>query len=246
MGDIDDMTAGNIVQIRPTTARADSRLNEGLANTDLNILDLYRDHDYGENPKTGPIENYKSRADNILSRMRQSGSGGGHTAPESRILMYALAVSLRARIVVELGYDQGTTTEALAWSGAHVIGIDSRMVGGASDYAVRLLRSYPNVTLLSCNAMTFLKTREDGSTDMVFIDDSHNSLHVTNEAKEVRRILRPGGVAVFHDTVYHPLWAVIEEAFPDWQRINLPARSPYKGMDECDMGLGVVRKPEEL
>lgn len=168
-------------------------------------------------------------------------SGGSHTAPEMRLMLYCLAAALRARDILETGYDAGSTTEVLAWTGARVVGVDdlSEYPGVDAEARGKMAR-YGNVELVLGDALEYLRNAPGGSFDLVFVDDGHDPAHVAEEARELRRVLRPGGVAVFHDTVQCALWGVLEEVFPDWQRVNLPAISPVAG---TDYGMGIVRKP---
>ena len=167
-------------------------------------------------------------------------SGGSHTPPETRYLLYSLAVSIRAKDILETGYDAGHTTEALCKTGANVVGVDD-----LSEYpetnalATQRLAKYENCELLNIDALRFLRCAPGESYDFIFIDDNHSSSHVHEEAKEVKRILRPGGIAVFHDTKYHKIWWIIMDVFPDWDKIEFPAISPIKNED---FGIGIVVK----
>ena len=168
-------------------------------------------------------------------------SGGANTPSAARLLLAALARLLDAQDVLETGYDAGTTTEALASVGGRVFGIDNLREYAAADAIAReRLAGYENVTLVNTDALTYLQDQDDASFDLIFIDDRHSAEHVRAEAIEVRRVLRPGGIAAFHDTIYCSLWAVVEDVFGDWQRIELPCPSPRMGRD---FGLGLVRKP---
>ena len=168
-------------------------------------------------------------------------SGGIHTPPEFRLWLTTLALGMHAREIVETGYDAGYTTLALALSGAHVVGIDNLSEYADADLVARRnLAGCRNVQLIQCDALGYLRGRVDESVDLIFIDDNHNPFHVHQEALEIRRVLRPGGYAVFHDTLSRELWHVIESVFPDWQRVQLPCFSPAAMQD---YGAGLVRKP---
>jgi len=170
-------------------------------------------------------------------------SGGIHTAPDARILMYALAKLIGARKIVETGYDAGYTTRALALTGARVIGIDNLAEYGNVDAGARaMLAEYDNVTLVKDNALAYLMNCESWSVDLVFIDDMHQPEYVGREANEVERILRLGGIAVFHDTAHiSGLMSVVNERFAGWQRLDLPAISPANGVN---YGITVLRKTQ--
>lgn len=178
----------------------------------------------------------------LLSQLDQpEWSGGSHTAPELRLLLFCLAHSLRATRIIETGSDAGYTTIVLAETGARVTGIDNHSeYPGIKPKAQERIAQYPNSKILEGDALAYLREQADDSIDFIFIDDFHEHYHVRPEALEARRILRPGGIAAFHDTTECKIWAIVEETFPDWQRIELPAISP--GLSR-DCGVGIVRKP---
>lgn len=178
----------------------------------------------------------------LLSKFDQpEWSGGSHTAPELRLLLFALAYSLRATRIIETGYDAGMTTVVLAETGAEVVGIDNgEEYPNVKGAATERVKEYPNIELIEGDALEYLRSQADNSIDFIFIDDAHHYNWVLTEALEVKRILRPGGLAAFHDTTECNIWEIIDNVFADWQRIELPAISP--GLSR-DMGVGVVRKP---
>lgn len=166
-------------------------------------------------------------------------TGGFHTAPDARGLILFLVGLLRARVVVETGFDAGYTTEALAAvpSVERVIAIDS---GEEYPQIKRRLQALalPKVELVHADALLWLRNAPDRSVDFIFIDDNHDAEHVRDECIEVQRVLSAGGVAAFHDTVSYNLWSVLTDVFADWSKMNLPALNPFG----VDMGLGLVRK----
>ena len=172
-------------------------------------------------------------------------SGGLWTTAGNRLLLLGLAISMQANDILELGYDAGITTEVFAMTGARVVGVDNLSeYGGTEPKAQARLAPYPNCTLHQMDALQFLDQCADASFDLIFVDDNHGKDHVFREAQGIIRILRSGGYAVFHDTIIHKLWEVIDAAFPaEWQRIQLPSvqsRAPHEGKD---FGLGIVKKP---
>lgn len=200
----------------------------------------------GEDPsipvvKSGPDPVHKNVL--LFPYSQEVISGGIHTPPELRTILFALGVGLRATDILETGYDAGHTTLALARTGANVVAIDNLSEYGEVDRKARLLlEGYPNVTLINGDALKYLGDAADESFDLIFIDDYHRAEHVMAEAYQVRRVLRPGGCAVFHDTIIHGLWAVMQRVFADWPMVQLPCFSPQAGRD---YGAGLVRKPLE-
>ncbi len=169
-------------------------------------------------------------------------SGGIHTHPSLRLILFAIAVSNGALDILELGYDAGWTTETLAMTGAKVIGIDNLSEYGGIDRTAReRLAGYTNCKLLKGESLQFLNDQPNESFDFVFVDDNHNLSRVKAECERIRHVLRPGGIACFHDTNYHNIWSVVEQIFADWQRINF--KSPSASSPDMEMGLGIVKKP---
>ena len=171
-------------------------------------------------------------------------SGGMHTHASIRMILYALAISIPARDILETGYDAGFTTEVLACTGANVVGIDNGSEhGDAKIWGQRRLAAYSNCTLLTMDAKQYLEQAPDNSFDLIFVDDNHTEAHVTAEAQQVRRVLRPGGIVAFHDTQINSgiIWNVINSVFSDWMRIDFSSPN-YPGTE--NFGFGLARKPK--
>lgn len=169
-------------------------------------------------------------------------SGGIHVPPEARMLLFALAKLIHAEDILETGYDAGITTRVLALTGARVIGIDDESEYPASKISAKLLlEPYKNVTLIKQDALTYLLNSKENSFDFIFIDDWHKYNHVLNEAIEAKRIIRPGGIIVFHDTNLFDIYKILDEVFDDWERIvDIKCISDF---DNKNYGMGIVLKP---
>jgi predicted O-methyltransferase YrrM len=191
----------------------------------------------------GQREMLKQILDYATQLPTEAYSGGIHTPPETRVLLLMVAHAMRAKRIIETGYDAGMTTRLLADSGASVLGIDNLAEYPAVDkYAREILKDYPNVELLCDDAHQALRGEPSESVDLIFVDDRHKPTHVNRVAWEVKRVLKPGGIAAFHDVKYANLMPVINEVFEGWQMIVLPAISPE---GQSDLGLALVRKPDE-
>ena len=180
----------------------------------------------------------------LLEKLTQKDTSGGiHVPAEMRLLLSCLARLMHFETIVETGYDAGFTTLALSLSGASVTAVDNLTEYPYIDETARaMLNEYDNVELRMSEALTFLKQLDDESIDMAFIDDWHSPDHVEREAIELIRVLRPGGVAAFHDVRAEELylWNAIISILPGWESIQLPAVSPRSGRD---YGFALLRKP---
>ena len=142
-------------------------------------------------------------------------AGGANTPPEARLFLYSLAKMIRAKDILETGYDAGYTTLALAMTGAHVDAIDN-----LSEY------------------------------DFIFIDDCHDLEHVKKELEQIGRILRPGGIVAFHDTIKAGIGKELPNYFKDWNYMQyLHCYSPYEehlNGTPHNYGIGIVQKPYDI
>src|SRR3990167_7241928 len=176
-------------------------------------------------------------------------SGGIHVPAINRLLLFCLARIIDAKIIIETGYDAGYTTEALALTGAQIVGLDNLSeYPGAETIAQPKLEKYSNITLLHDDALEYLKSREADSIDLIFIDDDHSEDHVKNEILEARRIVSAGGVIVLHDVFMIPHIKVhANRILHGFDKILIPNISPVTAvtvpalMGNC--GMGIYMKP---
>lgn len=176
-----------------------------------------------------------------LTQRKQEHSGGLWTPPGNRLLLLALALSMNAKDILELGYDSAVTTMALALSGARVTGVDNLSEHPLTENVAKTrMRAFPNVTLVNSDALGFLTAANDESYDLIFVDDSHDKYHVALEAIQISRVLRHGGLVAFHDTLSRELWDIVDKSYPDvWQRIHFPSLQE----NGEDFGLGIFKRP---
>lgn len=173
-------------------------------------------------------------------------SGGLHTSPYLRLLLYALAKEIDAENILETGYCAGYTTKVLALSGAKVIGVDNQSeYEDADNFAQPLLDNFPNLSLVKENAFVFLQNSENEYYDLIFIDDYHEEMHLVMEIHEIKRVLRPNGLVVFHDTFVAlqssvTIRQVIERELPDWNKLHIKSLSPHTN---SNFGFCIAQKP---
>ena len=184
--------------------------------------------------------------DPLVSHFTQSDwSGGIHTSPFIRLLLYSIASLQSATDILETGYDAGLTTQALSETGANVIGIDNCSEYGDVDrFARRRLENYPNCLLINREILDFLThSKLDTQFDLIYIDDNHNHNHVKSELELLKDLVKPCGIIAFHDVIMFPeLLNVIDEILPTWNVIVLDAYSPQ---DKQNYGIAIAQRPNE-
>ena len=153
--------------------------------------------------------------------------------------MVQLVQALNARHVIELGSRSGVSTVAwlyaLEQTGGHLTSVDL-------DVAPQI-GVWPHWRHIQANDLDVVDTLEPA--DIVFIDTSHAYQQTIDELRAYRKLVRPGGVIVCHDTElprpedspesdgYFPVKRAIVEFIAetgfDW--VNVP---------EC-WGLGIIK-----
>lgn len=186
----------------------------------------------------------------LLDDLTQSADAGGiHTAPELRLLLVALALTNKAELVVETGYDIGLTTEAMALASTKVIAVDNESeYQNSKHFAEEVLKDYPNVERIVGDALAVLKLRSNESVDLVFIDDYHHFAHIEQEVAELRRILKPKGLAVFHDAKRDDNGGYADsknltwflKSILNWNHIELDS---FSLKDGTNVGIVIFQKP---
>jgi len=125
--------------------------------------------------------------------------------PHALEFVFHLLGNLRGATVVELGCGDGMNTVILASLGASVIGVDvseeslaltaARARANAVARQVRLVHaSAPQLPL------------RDGTADKVLCVAILHHVDVQATAREIHRVLKPSGVAVFLEPMEGPLW----------------------------------------
>lgn len=111
---------------------------------------------------------------------------------------FHLLGDLRGKRVLEVGCGMGVVSVVMAKRGAHVIGID--VSAGMIDLARRNVELHGVADRTEHHVMMAEELDlPDESVDLVFGFVSLHHLQPTLAAKEFRRVLRPGGRAVFVD-----------------------------------------------
>lgn len=124
------------------------------------------------------------------------------------ITLFALAVSIRAKRVLETGVRNGGTTwpllKAVAITGGKLTSVDIQDHGFRPPVpAEELSRLWDFVVQ---DALTFLKDNNE-TYDLIYIDDLHTTDHLYKELLEVHRVANKSTVIVLHDLMHsgtHP------------------------------------------
>jgi len=118
---------------------------------------------------------------------------------------FHLLGSVRGKTIVDVGCGEGLNTVILAALGAKVIAVD------ISDQSLELTGKRAeangldkNVTLIHSNAMTI--PVNDGQADGVLCAAILHHVDCLVTARQIRRILKPGGIASFLEPVTGPGW----------------------------------------
>jgi len=136
------------------------------------------------------------------------------TTPETSYALSQLG-ALRGRRVLDLGCGQGETSAWLALQGARVDAVDiaPRMIEVAGALAARH-RVADHITFHVAPGERLPFT--DGSFDVVFGHDVLHHLDLERARDEIRRVLVPGGRAVFVEPLGHnPIINLFRDRSPD-------------------------------
>jgi len=148
------------------------------------------------------------------------------------ITLFALALSLRAKRILELGVRNGGTTLPLL-SAAHMYGgqVDSVDIKQHRFKCPAQLRD--SWTFHLSDSISFLEQcDEDRPYRLIFIDDYHAHEHVANELRLIEKLVTPRSVILLHDTMprsvpyYNNDNSMVDEQYA--------SGGPYRALKELD------------
>ena len=164
----------------------------------------------------------------LLSKVRH----GTGNSDKHLLTMFALAVSINAKRILELGVRKGNTTLPFLLAAKET---------GGMVYSVDL-----DPTVFSCpndlkiywdffqsDAIQWLKDRSDAKYDLIYIDDWHSYAHVKQELEMLESMISPSGLILLHDLMY-------SNAQPDYRSNLTPSDpqwadgGPYRAVAELD------------
>jgi predicted O-methyltransferase YrrM len=147
--------------------------------------------------------------DDILSFCINNAISGSGDSDQHQITLFALACSIRAKNILELGVRDGKTTSPLLvaclLTGGKVTSVDIQDSGFRPD---PVLANKWNFVVQ--DALEFLKNN-DQKFDMVYVDDWHTSEHVYKELKFIDKFATKETIILLHDLMHtdnHPNYNV--------------------------------------
>jgi ubiquinone/menaquinone biosynthesis C-methylase UbiE len=148
--------------------------------------------------------------------------------------------NLQGKTIVDLGCGEGVNTAILARLGARVLSVDTSGVSlELTGRRAAANRVAANVTLLHSDAAGI--PVRDAVADHVLCTSVLHQLNPILTARQVRRILRPGGTAVFKAPLALPLLATMKTLLADGEAV-LTAQRALK-LDEIEAVSRAVGHP---
>jgi SAM-dependent methyltransferase len=135
---------------------------------------------------------------------------------------FARLGDVRGRDVLDLGCGHGMAAVVLARQGARVTATDLSM-GYLVEASRRALANEVDINLLQADAERL--PFADASFDRIWGNAILHHLDLAKAGREVHRLLRPGGIAVFCEP-----WG--DNVFLEWARLRLPYPGKERTRDE--------------
>jgi predicted O-methyltransferase YrrM len=129
---------------------------------------------------------------------------GHDTTDKHQLTFFALAMSIDAKRILELGVRDGNSTMPWLLAAKELGGfVDSVDLEPTSWLCPDTLNSYWKFT--QSDAIKFLEDCVDKQTqyDLIYIDDWHSYAHVKRELELVEDMITPSGIILLHDLMYN-------------------------------------------
>lgn len=156
--------------------------------------------------------------------------------------LYALALGLKAKTVIELGVNTGESTVALLEAVHATDGILTSVDIQELPNVRPMLTSYGLISrwdFHKSDDISFgLTWPKDKKADLIFVDTSHQYAQTKREIEVYEPILRNGGLMVFHDTVSYADGVLR----PIQEFLTRHRGYKFDHFKNCN-GLGVMKKP---
>ena len=148
------------------------------------------------------------------------------------------------RTIIDLGCGDGVNTVILASLGARVVSVDiSKENLDLTGQRVAANKVNRRVTLLHSDAMAI--PIEAGSIDAILCTSVLHQVEPIKTARQIRRVLKPGGVAVFDETISGPTpFGAIKHFFPRCEDMDTDADdTPLINLGKADAVCRAVGMP---
>jgi SAM-dependent methyltransferase len=134
-----------------------------------------------------------------------------HVRLDEEVLIGLAVKAVGARRIFEIGTFEGGTTLFLAekaGEGAEVFTLDlpaSQFAWTWTEIGTRFRGAAvePRIKQLSGDSLEFDFSPYDGSIDLVFVDAAHDYWHGIADSRTALKLVRPGGVVLWHDFDQH-------------------------------------------
>jgi predicted O-methyltransferase YrrM len=134
-----------------------------------------------------------------LERITSKGKGD---SDQHVLTLYAIAVGMKAKRILELGVRNGDSTRPLLLAAykndGTVVSVDIQPTCYTPPDELQ-----KNWTFIQSDALSFLKNDSPNEPyDLIFVDDWHAYEHVKQELEEIDRLVSPRTVILIHDLMY--------------------------------------------
>lgn len=129
---------------------------------------------------------------------------GHDTTDKHQLTFFALAMSISARRILELGVRDGNSTVPWILAAKELGGtVDSVDLEPTSWQCPEIAKDYWKFT--QSDAIKFLEDCVANNTqyDLIYIDDWHSYAHVKRELELVEHMITPSGIILLHDLMYN-------------------------------------------
>ena len=121
---------------------------------------------------------------------------------ECGLFMASIIKMAKYSTVLEVGVFEGETAQHLIQAipkGGLYVGID------INDYLNHDLNSFgAEVEFILGESIEVMQGMDPEQFDLIFVDGDHSWANILPEFKEAERIIKPGGIMAYHDTIHIP------------------------------------------
>lgn len=160
---------------------------------------------------------------------------GSEDSDRHVLSVFALAMSIGARNILELGVRTGNTTLpfllAAKENGGMVHSVDLDMTTFQCPNELKIYWKF-----MQSDAIAWLDNRaaEGGKYDIIYIDDWHSYPHVKRELELIEPMIGPSGLVLLHDLMYSNAQPHYRSD-PDTTDAQWEGGGPYRAVAELDL-----------